>query len=180
MFCVAIQNEENIHMNQPKRIFIVGHSGAGKGVFAQAIAKKLGWQFLDADFALAPSIGRPLTEILGKQGEESFHQCLLDILSNQISKENIVVTTDDCIVCSDKCRQLLASEFTVHLKVSTPVQLERIAHNRPLLSIADYKAFLDQLHHERDALYDQVASFSISSDDNALEEHVSSVLKAIG
>lgn len=37
-------------MNKHKRIFIVGHSGAGKGMLAQAVAEKLGWQFIDANF----------------------------------------------------------------------------------------------------------------------------------
>ncbi len=50
-------------MSQHKRIFIIGHSGAGKGVLAQALAEKLGWQFLDADFSLAPSIGRSMTDL---------------------------------------------------------------------------------------------------------------------
>lgn len=38
---------------KPKRIFIVGHLGAGKGVLAQALAEKLDWKYTDADFALA-------------------------------------------------------------------------------------------------------------------------------
>lgn len=165
-------------MNQPKRIFIVGHSGAGKGVLAKAIAKELGWKFLDADFGLAPSIGRDLAEILGKQGEERFCHHLSDILSYQHTLENIVVTTDDSIVCLDSARQLLSSEFTVYLKVSTLVQLERISHNRPLLPLDDYEAFLNKLRYERDALYEQVATFSLSSDDGAIEEHAASVIKA--
>lgn len=172
-------------MSQYKRIFIIGHSGAGKGILAKAVAEKLGWQFLDADFSLAPSIGRSMSEIIGDQGEKAFHHCLSEILSHQLSKENIVVTTDDSIVCNEKCRQLLSSEFTVNLKVSTAVQLERMSHNRPLLPLADYAAFLDRLHHERDALYEQVASFSVNSDlatpdNNGLEEHVLSIVKAIG
>lgn len=167
-------------MSQPKRIFIIGHSGAGKGVFAKALAEKLGWKFIDSDFSLAPSIGRTLTEIVGKQGEEAFNHCLSEILSHQIGKENIVVTTDDSIVCNEKSRKLLSSEFAVYLKVSTSVQLERISHNRPLLPVADYKAFLDKLRHERDDLYAEVASFSLSSDDGAIDKHVKSVVKAMG
>jgi len=96
-------------MNKHNRIFIVGHSGAGKGVLAKALAKQLGWQFIDADFGLAPSVGRPMSEIIGNQGEETFHHCLSEILSHQQSKENIVVTTDDSIVCNEKNRQLLLS-----------------------------------------------------------------------
>jgi len=167
-------------MNQCKRIFIIGHSGAGKGVLAQGVAEKLGWQFIDMDFSLAPSIGRDMAEIIGKQGEDSFIHCLSEILSYQIQKDNIVVTTDDSIVCHEKNRQILSSEFTVYLKVSTTVQLERMSRNRPLLPAPDYKAFLDKLHHERDDLYDQVACFSVNSDDNDLEKHVLEVAKAIG
>lgn len=166
-------------MSQTKRIFIVGHSGAGKGVLAQELAKKLGWQFIDADFGLEPTIGRNMTEILGNQGEKAFESCLSDILSNQLTKENIVVTTSDSLVCNEKNRKLLSSEFTVYLQVSTPVQMERIAHNRPLLPIDDYRAFLDKFRHERDSLYDEVASFSLSSDDGAIDEHVSSIVKAM-
>lgn len=167
-------------MSQHKRIFIVGHSGAGKGMLAEAVAEKLGWKYINADFSLAPSIGRNTKDILGAQGEEAFHRCLSEILTYQLTQDNIVVTTDDSIVCSEKNRKLLSSEFTVNLKVSTSVQLERISHNRPLLPITDYKSFLDQLHQERNALYEQSASFTLNSDDNALEEHVLSIVKAIG
>ena len=166
-------------MSKYKRIFIIGHSGAGKGVLAEAVAEKLGWKYLNADFSLAPSIGRNASEILGAHGEEAFHRCLSEILSYQLTQDNIVVTTDDSIVCTEKNRKLLSSEFTVNLKVSTSVQLERMSHNRPLLPASDYKNFLDKLHMERDALYEQSASFSLNSDDNALEEHVRSVVKAI-
>ena len=172
-------------MSKHNRIFIIGHSGAGKGVLAKALAEKLGWQFIDTDFAFAPAIGRSMAEIIGDQGEKAFHQCLSEILSYQLGKENIVVTTDDSIVCHEKCRQILSSEFTVNLKVSTAVQLERFSDSRPLLPLADYAAFLDKLHDERDALYDQVASFSVNSDlatpdNNGLEEHVLSIVEAIG
>ena len=150
-------------MSQYKRIYIVGHSGAGKGVLAQALAKKLGWKFIDADFGLAPSIGQPLADIIGPQGEASFHQCLTDILSSQKTMEHIVVTTDDSIVCTPKNQELLSSDYVVWLQVSPDVQLERIGHNRPLLPRTDYKAFLNTLRQDRDDLYSQVASFSMGT-----------------
>ncbi|MDI9819324.1 MULTISPECIES: shikimate kinase [unclassified Legionella] len=166
-------------MNKFKRIFIVGHSGAGKGVLGQALAEKLGWKYIDADFALAPSIGRKLSEIIGNKGEEVFHHTLTEILSNQRQQENIVVITDDSIVCHEKNRELLSSEFTVHLQVSSSVQLERLSHNRPLLPVSDYEAFLAILRKERDDLYKSVASFSLSSDNGAINDHVMRIIKAM-
>lgn len=166
-------------MSKYKRIFIVGHSGAGKGVLAQGVAKKLGWAYLDADFALASSIGREVKEILGAEGEKKFQLRLTEILGNQINQENIVVTTDDSIIDSEKNQQILAKEFTVHLKVSTPVQIDRIGHNRPLLPVSNFKTFLEDLHQKRDALYEKVASLTVNSDENALENHIKKVVDAV-
>lgn len=162
-----------------KRIFIVGHSGAGKGLLATEVANKLNWQFIDSDFSLAASIGKNTSEIIGKQGEELFCNTLHEILKYQLSKENIVVTTDDSIVCDPKNRKLLANELVVYLKVSTQVQLERMGNNRPLLPMTDYMKFLNSLHHDRDAAFEEVAKLTLNSDDNALYEHVDTVVKAI-
>ena len=38
-----------------KRIFIVGHMGAGKFIFAEALAKQLGWQIVDANPSIESS-----------------------------------------------------------------------------------------------------------------------------
>ncbi len=69
-------------MKKYKRIFIVGHTGTGKSLRGEALAKKLGWQFIDANPGLERYIGRSLNEILGKQGEEAFHQCEAEIISH--------------------------------------------------------------------------------------------------
>jgi len=168
-------------MSQNKRIFIVGHYGAGKGVLAQAIAKELGWKFINADvFGCAAHIGRALPDVVGSEGEKSFNHCLSEILLYQISKENIVVTTDENIVCDEKARELLKSEFTVHLKVSPSVQVERLSDYRPLLPVENFESFLSKLHDDRDSLYEEVASFSLSSDSGDIEEHVKSVINKLG
>ena len=164
--------------NKHKRIFIIGHSGAGKGVLAEAVSEKLGWKYVNADFSLAPSIGKNTIEIIGKEGEEKFQNRLSEILIHQTKQENIVVTTDDSLVCSEKSRQLLSNEFTVYLKVSLAVQLERISQNRPLLPCEDYKLFLNQLRDERDALYEQSATFSLSSDNGDIDAHAQKIIEA--
>ena len=156
-------------MSNTKRIFIIGHSGAGKGVLAQAVAKKLGWKFINADvLGCAAHIGRTVSEVVGAEGERAFNRCLTEILSHQITKENVVVTTNE------KARGLLKSEFTVYLKVSPTVQLERISEGdyRPLLPVDNFAAFIDKLHGERD-------SFSLSSDDGDIEGHAASIVKAM-
>lgn len=167
-------------MSQYKRIFIIGHPGAGKALLAKTLADKLGWQFVNADFELEFRIGQTMSEIVGQQGEQGFHRCESEILSSLQGQEHIVVTTDASIVCSEKNRQLLSNEFVVYLEASTSIQLERTIRNpKPLLLIGNLESFLNKLHQKRDDLYKQMASISINSDDSALEKHVTTIVSAI-
>jgi len=172
-----------------KRIFIVGHMGAGKFVFAEALAKKLGWEIVDANPSIERYIGRQTRDILGEQGEAAFNRCQADIISHCSGQENVVVLIEECAVSSEQCRKLLSSEFVVYLKVSIPTQLGRMEIGRvPSLPIDNMKKFLEQQHRERDALYEEVATLvvesvgysdQISEIDKMIEEDVSKVMKAL-
>lgn len=165
-------------MTKPKRIFIVGHMGAGKALLSEALAKKLGWQYIDANPSLERYIGRRLHEIFGKQGEEAFHRCEAEILTHYMDKEHVVVVLEEAVIATEENRKLLSSEFVVYLKVSTPVQIKRMEGGRtPLLPIPDLKAFLDQQHLERDRLFEEVATMIIES--ISVEEDVSTIIKAL-
>ena len=164
-------------MNKPNRIFVVGHMGAGKALLSEALAEKLGWQFIDANPGLERYIGRSLSEILGKEGEAAFHQCEAEIISHYIGKEHVVVLLEEAVIAAEQNRKLLSSEYVVYLKVSTPVQIERMKGGRtPLLPISDLKAFLDKQHLERDHLFEEVATKTIDS--ISVDEDVNNIIKA--
>ena len=165
-------------MTKPKRIFVVGHMGAGKALLSEALAKKLAWQYIDANPSLERYIGRSLIEILGKEGESAFHHCEAEIISHYISREHVVIVLEEAVIVTKENRKLLSSQFVVYLKVSTPVQIERMKDGRiPLLPIPDLKAFLDQQHLERDRLFEEVAKLTIES--ISIEEDVNKIIKAI-
>lgn len=165
-------------MVKPKRIFIIGHMGAGKFLLTEALAKRLGWKVIDANPSLERYIGRSLNEILGKSGEEAFHRCENEILSHYMGKENIVAVMEESVIATEENRKLLSSEFVVYLKVSVPTQLERMKGGRiPLLPIADMKAFLEKQHNERDHLFAEVATLTIDS--VSVEDDVNKIMKAL-
>lgn len=165
-------------MSLPKRIFVVGHMGAGKALLSEALAKKLGWQFIDANPSLERYIGRSMKEILGKQGEEALHRCEAEIIHYYLGKENVVVLMEEAVIATEENRKLLASEYVIYLKVSTSTQLERMKGGRtPVLPIADMKAFLDKLHRERDHFFEEVASLTIDS--VSVEDDVNTIVQAL-
>lgn len=164
-------------MSKPKRVFIVGHTGAGKFLLSEALAKKLGWALIDANPGLERYIGRSLKEIFGEQGEAAFHRCEAEIIAHYIGKEQVVVLLEEAVIASEQNRKLLSSEFVVYLKVATPVQIERWSGGRiPVLPIADIKAFLDKQHSERDHLFEEVATLTLDS--ISVEEDVNKIIKA--
>ena len=165
-------------MTKTKRIFIVEHTGAGKSERGELLAKKLGWQYIDANPGLERYIGKNLAEIVGKQGEEAFHQCEAEIISHYISKEHVVLIMEEAVIATEKNRKLLSSEFVVYLKVSTPVQMKRWPDGRtPLLPIDDLKAFINKQHLERDSFFEEVATLTIEP--ISVEEAVNKIIKAI-
>lgn len=173
-------SQEYSNMIQIKRIFIIGHPGAGKALLAKTVAENLGWQFIDADFGLEIRLGRTLAEIVGEQGVESFYACQSELLQRLLLQEHIVVTTDASIICGEKNRNLLLKEFVVYLKVSTKVQIARNARDPdPLLLNTEITTFIDKLHQERDHLFNQVSHLTIRSDDSDPGRHVARILQVI-
>lgn len=166
-------------MNHYKRIFIIGQPGAGKALLAKTLAEKLGWEFIDADLGLETRIGRTINEIMGSAGAKPFHDCQTEILSSQLHKENIVVTTDASIVDDEEISQLLSDEFVVFLHVSLSVQLERMSRGPTPLLNTELKTFLEKLHVQRDEPYEHMANITIDSSDSALEEHVQTLIDLI-
>jgi shikimate kinase len=65
-------------------IFLVGFMGAGKTVVGKALAKKLGWRFLDLDDAIVEREGRPIAEIFRERGETAFRQIETEVLSEVV------------------------------------------------------------------------------------------------
>lgn len=168
-------------MSQHKRIFIIGHIGAGKGLLGKAVSEQLGWEFIDADLGLEARVGRYLAEIVGKPaGVQAFLECQEKILQNQLKKENIVVATDASLLDFDKNMKLLSSEFVVYLKVSTPIQIERLSRSSTtLLPKENYIDFLEAMHKERDSVYEKVSSLIIDSDSSDVNDHVLKIVHAI-
>ena len=174
-------------MTKPKRIFVIGHMGAGKFIFAEGLAKKLGWQIIDANPSIERYIGRQTRDILGEQGEAAFNRSQADIISHYADKENIVVLLEECVVTSEQCRKLLSSEFVVYLKVSIPEQLGRMKGGRvPSLPVSDMKDFLEKQHRERDAFYEEIATLIVESSreqdkeiNETVDRDVNKVIKAL-
>ena len=91
-----------------RHIFLTGFMGAGKTTVGQALAERLGWEFVDLDRAIEKRVGLSIPEIFAQQGEDIFRHeetRSLQLLDDGPGK---VVATGGGIVGREENRRLLS------------------------------------------------------------------------
>ena len=58
--------------SQPRAVFLLGFMGAGKTSVGKALARRLGWRFVDLDQQIEMRAGQPIGEIFAAYGEHAF------------------------------------------------------------------------------------------------------------
>lgn len=168
-------------MSNIERIFVIGHPGAGKGLFAQSIAKALGWGFVNADLELEHRVGMPLESIIGNVGAKEYHNTQITILNNLQDRKRLVVATDGPAMGDSRVIELFQkeSDFIVYLETSVETQLERSQRNSSELLIGSMKALFEQLHQLRDDTYSKVSHFIIDGNHSDISYQVKQVIDEV-
>lgn len=159
-------------------IILTGPTGAGKTASGAALARLLGWTFIDLDESITRSEGVSVAAIFAREeGEEGWRERETAALARALQTERAVIATGAGIVERPQNQALAsaASAWTVALDVAprtalARIQADAIEHGsaigdiRPMLAGADPLARLEALHNRRAPLY-ALAGDTISADD---------------
>jgi len=69
-----------------KGIFVVGFMGAGKSTVGRALARRLGWSYIDLDEEIEAAERAPITEIFSQRGEPEFRRIETEALRRHLEK----------------------------------------------------------------------------------------------
>ena len=171
----------------PRKIVLIGFSGAGKSAVAELLAKKLGCSTVDIDQEVEKAAGRSISEIIEVEGKDSFRDKESKALSLALANEAAVIATGGGILLREENRGAIFNwGRVVHLKVSAEVAAKRIEADesksdsqvRPLI---DSKSVLDSvksLMKEREGLYDK-ADITVDVDNRSVEEVVEEIVNQL-
>jgi shikimate kinase len=67
--------------------------GAGKSTVGQAVAKRLGYRFLDTDMLIESVAQRPISDIFATDGEAAFRELETAVLEQVVAYTRSVVAT---------------------------------------------------------------------------------------
>lgn len=166
-------------MAEKRNIFLIGPMGAGKSTIGRHLAQMLHLNFYDSDAEIEKKTGADIAWVFDVEGEEGFRNREHDMINELTQKQGIVLATGGGVVIRPENRAYLSARgIVVYLKTSVEKQLARTLKDkrRPLLQTEDPRAVLETLAEKRNVLYDEVADYTIETDDQSAKVVASQII----
>ncbi len=139
-----------------KSIVMVGMMGAGKTAVGQALAKRLGVDFLDSDEEIVKAANMSIAEIFTRDGEPFFRDRESEVIGRLLDSKRAVLSTGGGAFLADRNRDMITDKgVSVLLRADLPLLWNRVRHKdtRPLLRTADPRKTLTDIYNARAPIY---------------------------
>jgi shikimate kinase len=171
-------------MAEKRNIFLVGPMGAGKSTIGRHLAEQLHLDFFDSDQEIEKRTGADIAWVFDVEGEEGFRVREEKIIDDLTVKQGIVLATGGGSVASKEVRNRLSARgIVVYLETPIEKQVARTQRDkrRPLLQTdEDSRSVLERLAKERNELYEDVADFTVKTDEQSAKVVASQIIRKIG
>lgn len=157
-------------MTRQDNVFLIGPMGAGKTTIGRHLATLVDKRFLDADHEIEKSTGVTIPVIFEIEGEAGFRRRESMVINKLTQERDIVLATGGGVVLLEENRQALTQRGTVvylHADIDTLVERTRRDRNRPLLQTEDPRAKIEELLHQREPIYRQIADVVVDTGQRA-------------
>ncbi|MBR7001597.1 MAG: shikimate kinase [Neisseriaceae bacterium] len=169
-------------MKNAGSFFLVGLPGAGKSTLGRALARHLGFTFVDADQFLVERTGVGIPTIFALEGETGFRVREKAVIDELTQRQGIVLATGGGAVLNEDNRTVLRERGRVVYLFATPDELYhrlRYDKGRPLLQVENPLAKLQELYDERDPLYRQIADDIVDINGRSCTQAIDIFLKEL-
>jgi len=145
-------------MTFPRKIVLIGLSGAGKSTVGRTLADRLGWAFVDTDDLITEREGKTPADLLTERGEPAFREVEAKVVAEAARRESVVIATGGGAFQRPENRTALGTQgFVCFLDATTSEIARRLQEDtsgqpRPLLG-DDLPGRLEELSAERRPAY---------------------------
>ena len=161
---------------------MVGLPGAGKSTLGRALARHLGYAFVDADQFLVERTGVDIPTIFALEGEIGFRYRERAVIDELTQRQSVVLATGGGAVLNEQNRTALRERGRVVYLYATPDELYhrlRYDKGRPLLQVENPLAKLNDLYAQRDPLYREIADDIVDINGKTCTQAIDTLLKEL-
>ncbi|MFH0257723.1 shikimate kinase AroK [Vibrio rumoiensis] len=169
-------------MAEKRNIFLVGPMGAGKSTIGRHLAQQLHMEFLDSDTVIEQRTGADISWVFDVEGEKGFRVREEAVINDLTQEQGIVLATGGgSIMSKDNRNYLSARGLVVYLETTIEKQLARTNRDkkRPLLQTGEPREVLEALAAERNALYEEIADYTVRTDDQSAKVVANLIVKML-
>lgn len=154
-------------------IALIGMMGAGKTTVGKALAKELGFLFVDTDEEIVRAHGE-IAQIFSLKGEEYFRGLESELVKTLAKKDGLVISTGGGLPLLEENRRLLKMNgFIVYLRASAETIEKRLRTDctRPLLQSEGLSLYetIEGLLAVRKGIYEAFADITVDTDGKVRE-----------
>jgi len=158
-------------------IVLIGMAGVGKSTIGMALARALGFSFIDVDKYILEKDGRTIQEIIDEQGEEALLQ-LEKRRMYEINLPRMVVAPGGSIIYHpDLMEYLKRNAILVYLEDSFENIAGKLAGGLDRGIVGLKSKSLRQVYEERKPLYSKYADITLNCQGKSQDQVVSEILQ---
>ena len=166
-----------------RAVFLVGFMGAGKNRVGRALARRLGWSFVDLDCRVQARQARSIAEIFRESGEAAFRKAetaeLKALLKELRPSRRAVVALGGGVPAVAANRRLLRGAMTVFLDVPVARLWERCRADRRRRPLVTNEASFRRLYQARRGHY-AAATLRLAAGGRSPEELATRIAHRLG
>ncbi|BDX08216.1 shikimate kinase AroK [Planctobacterium marinum] len=170
-------------MAEKRNIFLIGPMGAGKSTIGRHLADELHLEFFDSDQEIEKRTGADISWVFDIEGEEGFRDREESVITDLTEKQGIVLATGGGSIVRNSVRNRLSARgIVVYLETTIDKQVARTQRDkrRPLLQNNDPEQVLKGLAGERNPLYEEIADYTVQTDDQSARAVANAIISKIG
>ncbi|MGA9659776.1 MAG: shikimate kinase [Asticcacaulis sp.] len=172
---------DELLVNLPKTIALVGLMGVGKTTIGRRIAEHFKLPFIDADEEIEKAAGQSIADIFANYGEQGFRDGEQRVICRLLDETPRILATGGGALTSAITRQRLKQKaITIWLKTDIKVLAKRVANrsHRPLLKDRHPLDVLKEHVKTRYPLY-EMADITVDTGDQSHVKSLNLVLQAL-
>ena len=163
-----------------KSIILIGPPGSGKSTIGKALSRKLNLSFTDTDDLIENRTGISISQIFIDKGEPWFRDLEKEILKEELSRLDGVLSLGGGAPLSDSAQLMLRNVdgAIVYLDVSLATAAPRVGFNRdrPLL-LNNPRGAWQELMDKRRPIYEALATYVVKVDERAPKDIVDEIVR---